>query len=483
MSERRPVDSFDQLEVAAEKIESLLSDGYGMSRRAVALLVLQEDDEILALVKARESGKSARIAEIVESAKKNFGEPLAYIISVRRQELAARIADSAVEGGEKDRIGLGERLSRLMISPATGIPILALILYFGVYMLVGKLGAGVLVDLVETHVFQGHVTPWLLELGERFVPWPLLRDLFTGEFGILTLGLRYAVAIILPIAAMFFLVFSVIEDSGYLPRLALLIDGLFKRLGLSGRAVIPMVIGLGCSTMATLVTRTLPTKRERLIATILLALAVPCSAQLGVVLSLLEGTAAGLVIWGGAVSAVFVAVGWLSSKLLPGEAPSFYMEIPPLRMPKVSNVLIKTFSRAKWYFFEIVPVFVYASAIMWAFQAAGLFKLAVRLVAYPVAWMGLPDESSVAFIFGFFRRDYGAAGLYDIKKAGHLTDGQLVIACVVLTLFIPCIAQFMINIKERGLKTALAISAFVLLIAFAAGLTLNLVFKFFGVML
>ena len=133
------------------------------------------------------------------------------------------------------------------------------------------------------------------EFFTNYIPWQAVRDLFVGEYGMVTLGLRYAVALILPIVTTFFIVFAIIEDTGYLPRLALLIDRLFKKIGLSGRAVIPMVLGLGCDTMATMVTRTLPTKRERLIATILLALAVPCSAQLGVIFGTLERQRGGAV--------------------------------------------------------------------------------------------------------------------------------------------------------------------------------------------
>ena len=141
-----------------------------------------------------------------------------------------------------------------------------------------------------------------------------------------TLGLRYAVAIILPVVGTFFLAFSILEDSGYLPRLAMLLDRLFKRIGLNGRAVIPLVLGLGCGTMATLVTRTLETKRERLIASILLALAIPCSAQLGVILGLLGGHPLALAVWALIIIAIFAGVGMTAARLMPGRKPSFYME-------------------------------------------------------------------------------------------------------------------------------------------------------------
>ena len=155
---------------------------------------------------------------------------------------------------------------------------------------------------------------------------------------------------------------------------------------------------------------------------------------------------------------VFLLIGFLSSKILPGDAPSFYMEIPPLRLPKFSNVIIKTYTRVKWYFIEIMPMFIFASFLIWLGQLLGVFALLTKVLEYPISWIGLPDKAAVSFLFGFFRRDYGAAGLYDIKKAGLFTGNQLVVACVTLTLFLPCVAQFLMNVKERGLKTGIAIS-------------------------
>ena len=336
-------------------------------------------------------------------------------------------------------------------------------------------------ELRELYIFVKYINPLVTEITIKIIPWEVLQTLFIGEYGVITLGVRYAVALILPLVTTFFIAFAIIEDSGYLPRLALLIDRLFKKIGLSGRAVIPMVLGLGCDTMATMVTRTLPSKRERLIATILLALAVPCSAQLGVMLSLLEGYPKALWVWVGVINLVFIFVGFISSKILPGEGPSFYMEVPPLRLPKVSNVFFKTWTRVKWYFEEILPVFILVSVFIWIGQLTGIFDFLIMLLTYPIRWIGLPDETAVAFLFGFFRRDYGAGGLYDIKKAGLFTGNQLVVACITLTLFLPCIAQFLMNIKERGWRVAVGISVFVLFFSFSVGYLVNFIFNTFGI--
>lgn len=471
----------DPLEMSIERIELALKNEYGLSKRSIAILLLQEDEEIISLVSAGEPDALAKIKEIIEHAKSHYSQRLSYIIAIRRQEEASRITKSVVEHLPAAKLPFRERLSRVMINPVTGLPILILILYYGLYKFVGEFGAGTVVDFIEADIFENNINPWITQIFSRFIPWQVLRGLFVGEYGVITLGVRYAVALILPIVTSFFIAFAIIEDTGYLPRLALLIDRLFKKIGLTGRAVIPMVLGLGCDTMATMVTRTLPTKRERLIATILLALAIPCSAQLGVILSLLEGNARGIWVWGGVVALVFLLIGYLSSLVLPGEAPSFYMEIPPLRMPKFSNVFIKTYTRVKWYFTEIFPMFILASVMIWLGQMTGLFNLLVKLLEYPVRWLGLPDKAAVAFLFGFFRRDYGVAGLYDIKKAGLFSGNQLVVACVTLTLFLPCVAQFLMNVKERGWKAGVIISVFILFFSFSVGFLVNFMLNFLGV--
>jgi ferrous iron transport protein B len=366
------------------------------------------------------------------------------------------------------------------LAPLTGIPILILVLGL-LYLLVGVLGAQVLVDWLEVDVFGQWINPWINQITREVIPWPIAQSLVAGEFGILTLGVRYAVAIILPIVGTFFLAFSVIEDSGYLPRLALLIDRLFKKIGLNGRAVIPMVLGFGCDTMATVVTRTLETTREKLISTMLLALAIPCSAQLGVIFAILAGRPAALAIWAGTVFAIFLLVGFLAARIMPGEQPYFYMELPPLRVPRLSNVVVKTYTRMEWYFREVLPLFILASILIWAGQVTGVFQAVIAVLEPLVRLLGLPEETAVAFLFGFFRRDYGAAGLYDIQ--GLMTGVQLTVAAVTLTLFVPCIAQFSVMLKERGWKTALAVVAFIFPFAFFSGWTLYALLSLLGVVL
>ncbi|UCE72634.1 MAG: ferrous iron transporter B [Nitrospiraceae bacterium] len=469
------------IEIALEKIETLLKYGYTISKRSLGLLLLKEDLEIKEMVREKEPDVIQHIEEIIEEIKAHYTNPVEYEIALKQRGEVARIVHKVVTLKE-DRVSLGEKISRLTMNPVTGLPILFLILYWGLYKFVGDFGAGTVVDFIEGTIFEERVNPFLIQFFTGLIPWQPIQDLFVGEYGVLTQGLRYAIALILPIVAFFFLVFSVIEDSGYLPRLAMLVDRTFKKIGLNGRAVIPMVLGFGCSTMATMVTRTLQTKRERVISTMLLALAIPCSAQLGVILALLEGKPLATLIWAGVVAAIFLLIGFLSARIMPGERPSFYMEVPPLRMPKFSNVLTKTYVRVKWYFKEIMPLFVIASFFIWLGQLTKLFDIFINILKKPVELIGLPVEAAQVFLFGFFRRDYGAAGLYDISKEGYLNDVQLVVACVALTLFLPCIAQFLMNVKERGWKIGIGISAFILILSFGIAYVVNLLLSSFGVL-
>jgi ferrous iron transport protein B len=462
-----------RLEADLMEIMALMAGSYTLSKKSLALLLLQRDDEVAGIVRETEGTGYAAIEEKVREKMFARRDSFHLELSLERRAVVKGLMDGVFHASAKRAPDLGERLSRWAVRPLTGIPLLVIALYFGLYKFVGQFGAGTLVDFLEGTIFEGYFNPWIISLVNRIIPWEILRELFVGEYGVITLGLRYAVGIILPIVTTFFLFFSILEDSGYFPRLALLVDRLFKKIGLTGRAVIPMVLGFGCDTMATMVTRTLETVRERIIATLLLALAIPCSAQLGVIIGLLSKFPGALAVWSICMLLIFLLVGLLASRVVPGESPMFYMELPPMRLPQLSNVLTKTYSRMQWYLMEILPLFILASILLWLGKITNFFQTLVSWMKPVMAVIGLPKETAIAFIFGFFRRDYGAAGLYDLQTKGLLDARQLTVAAVTLTLFIPCIAQFLIMQKERGTKVALAIGVFVSLLAFCSGYLLN----------
>jgi len=335
----------------------------------------------------------------------------------------------------------------------------------------------------------------------------LIYQLLLGEnAGLIRVGLTDSIAILLPIVSFFFFAFALMEDTGYLPRLAVMVDWLFKKIGLNGKALLPIVLGLGCGTMATLTTRILDTRRERVIATFLLALAIPCSAQLGVISGVLSD------IGGGGAFALFVLVivsqflfmGFLASKVLSGHESDFMLEIPPVRIPRLKNVLIKTVFRIKWFMKEAVPLFLIGTLALFILtrvgynektRPMGLLSFADRVGA-PITqhWLGLPESSrgtssdkadgeqlasarssstTQAFILGFLRRDYGAVAIRDNFKEGFYSPRQAMVALVVITLFVPCLANLLVIIKERGILTGAAIVGFILPYAFFVGGLLN----------
>jgi ferrous iron transport protein B len=254
-------------------------------------------------------------------------------------------------------------------------------------------------------------------------------------------------------------------------------------MGLNGKAILPMVLGLGCDTMATMTTRILDTEKDRTIVTLLLALGVPCSAQLGVILGMFAGLPLLYIsTWIGLIAFILVTVGYLASRVIPGEGSDFILEIPPLRIPQVSNVLIKTLARIEWYLKEAVPLFILGTLILFTLHKTHLLTL-LEWVLSPliVFFLGLPARVTEAFIIGFLRRDYGAAGLFVMAKAGVLTPHQILVSLVTITLFIPCIAQFFMMIKERGIRKTLWISAVIFPVAFGVGGALNFLMKVLGV--
>jgi ferrous iron transport protein B len=373
-----------------------------------------------------------------------------------------------------------ERMNRVTTHPFLGLFTLAVVLYT-VYMLVGVFAAGTLVDLLEERLFGGLVIPAL----ERTITMPWLEDFLIGEFGLVSMGLNYSISIVFPIVTVFFIVFGILEDTGYFPRLTVLTNNAFRLVGVSGKATLPVVLGFGCVTMATLASRILETRKERIIVVTLLALAVPCSAQLGIMLAFASAMSLGAVlVIAGAILAAYMIVGRVMSMIVPGAASDFILELPPLRAPKISNILLKTWARVKWFMREAFPFFILATLILFALDKTGGLQIVYAAVRPVVKdFLGLPVETSQAFIIGFFRRDYGAAGLYKLWESGLLEGNQVVVTLLVMSLFIPCLATLIVIIKELGLRWALLILFIVTAVSILSGGLLNFFLNVTGIQL
>ena len=454
-----------------------------VSARALAAMVLSGDETLTRWLRERvDAATLVRMEDVRESVRSELRGEVAPVVQLARRRCASRLAGDATRGapGPRSTRPAAERLERLSTHRFWGLPILAGVLYAS-YLFVGVFGAGTLVDLLEDGLFGRVLNPAVTALCEAWLPWAAARDLVVGPYGLITMGLTYALALVLPIVGTFFLAFGALEDSGYLPRLAVMVNRGFRKMGLNGKAVLPMVLGLGCDTMATLTTRILETRKERVIVTLLLALGVPCSAQLAVVLGLLGPLpAAALWLWAGIVAGVIVIVGRLAARVVPGRGSDFVLELPPLRLPRPGNILLKTLARVEWYLEEAVPLFLLGTLIL--FVADRLHVLgALQRLGEPVVTgaLGLPPETAGAFLIGFLRRDFGAAGLYRLAQEGRLDHVQVLVAAVTITLFLPCVANFFVIAKERGWRTALAVAGVITPLAVAVGATLNAVLRAF----
>ncbi|MGC1404811.1 MAG: ferrous iron transport protein B [Thermodesulfobacteriota bacterium] len=456
-----------------------------ISGRSLALMLLAGDETLRPWLEKRLGVPDLeRIEAICSQYRKLFPESLSYRINVERLEKIDQLLLQIQTGQAFSVQGLGRRLGEWSTHRVIGIIWMLLALYLS-YEFIGVLGADIAVGFMEKIVFGEYINPFLTTVVKAFIPFVLIQDLLVGPYGVFTMALTYALALILPIVGFFFLLFGFMEDSGYLPRLAVMSNRIFKIMGLNGKAVLPMILGLGCDTMATMTTRILETRKDKIIVTLLLALGVPCSAQLAVIFGMLSGFSPWIIIsWIVIICLVIILVGFLAGKLIPGESASFILELPPLRWPQMKNILIKTLSRLEWYLQEAVPLFILGTLILFVLDKSGaltsLEKFARPLVVY---WLGLPAESTSSFIIGFLRRDYGAAGFFVMAKKGLLTPNQVLVALVTITLFVPCIANFFVIIKERGWKTALVISGLVIFIALLMGGIVDWALKTFAITL
>jgi len=468
------------IEEYAGKISALLPEA-GISKRSISLMILSGDESLKDWLMTNLHTEDLKRAEdLRDEAQSKLKEPIAHTVGQSRIKLAEDISRKVQKSSIVQSGILSQRLSSWTMHPFWGVPFLLLVI-FGFYEFVGKFGAGVLVDFFQNVIFGHYLTPGIEKTIKALIPIPLIQDMLVGKYGIFTMALTYAIGIILPITTTFFLAFGFLEDSGYLPRLAVVSDKVFRLLGLNGKAILPMILGLGCGTMATMSTRILETKREKIIATFLIALVIPCSAQLGVVFGML-GTLSirAFLWWAGCMIIVLIFSGFLASKFVPGEKPDFFIELPPLRVPAIGNIVMKTLSRIEWYLKEAVPLFVIGTIFLFLLDKIKVLAL-LEAAASPVVvtFLGLPAKTAEAFLMGFLRRDYGAAGMFALARQGLMNENQVIISLVTLTLFVPCLASFFMMIKERGIKTAVLMMALIIPFALLVGGILNFILNFF----
>lgn len=370
-----------------------------------------------------------------------------------------------------------EKLADLSIRPLTGIPVALGVLAAAFYS-IRALGEGLISRTLEPLFYSAYM-PLVNRLSQALSSCGLCRELITGtnpevmkSFGVLTTGIYVPFVTVLPYIFSFYLVLAFLEDLGYLPRLAVLLDRSMHKMGLHGYGTIPIVLGMGCKVPAVLAARILETRRERVIAMSLTLLLAPCMPQSAMIFSLLAKFG---VRYAAAVFLTIAAVGIFSgvllNKIIKGEAPELFVEIPPYQLPNAKALMLKVWLRTRSFLVEAVPMIMLGILAINILDITGIMTAVSALIGPALTFLlGLPGETVPVMVLGFLRKDVSIAMLSPF----NMGPGQLAVACVFLVLYLPCLATFLVIARESGIKDALKIAAIGFAAALAAAGTLNL---------
>jgi len=375
-----------------------------------------------------------------------------------------------------------ERLADASIRPLTGIPVALGVVYIA-FKLIRFIGEG-LIGYVLEPIFEKLWAPLMMKLSSILGSGGFIHDILIGKifegkidfgqsFGILTTGLFVPFAAVFPYVLAFYLILSFFEDSGYLPRLGVLADKMMHQVGLHGLGIISMMLGLGCNVPGALATRVMETKRERFIAATLMAIAIPCMAQIAMIVGLVgKYGAKALMLVFGTLFLVWIVIGILMNRLLKGESPEIFVEIPPYRIPYFGALVKKLWMRVKGFLREAVPFVLLGVFIVNILYSLRIVHFLSKLTGPVIKnLLGLPSGAVAALLVGFLRKDVAVGMLVPLG----LSLKQLVIASVVLAMYFPCAATFMVLVKELGVRDMIKSTAIMIFSTIVVGGLLNFI--------
>lgn len=382
----------------------------------------------------------------------------------------------AVQKTEHRHPTVFEWISNLTIQRVSG-PILAVIILYISFMVIRLIGEG-LIGYVMDPIFDKLWLPVLEKLSVLINPGTFFHKILIGQlvngeidfglsFGLLSTGLYIPLAAVLPYIVSFYLVLSILEDVGYLPRLGVLVDNIMHRLGLHGLSIVPMLLGLGCNVPGALATRILETRKERFIAATLMAIAVPCMAQIAMISGLLgKYGVAGFFPLFGILFAVWLTLGFIMKKTVKGETPEIIVDMPPYRLPYWKGTAKKLWMRVRGFVAEAVPFVLIGVFVVDLLYSFGIIQFIGKFFSpIIVNVFGLPKEAIGALIIGFMRKDVAVGMLAPLG----LSLRQLIVASAILTIYFPCIATFIVLIRELGVKDMIKSALIMLITAFIVG--------------
>ena len=377
-----------------------------------------------------------------------------------------------------------EALEELSIRPISGLPIAAAIVWLA-FKIIRFIGEG-LINYAFDPIFSKLYAPLMMKLSALLGGGGFLHDIlvgklidseidFTQSFGLLSTGLYVPLAMVLPYVLAFYAILGVMEDFGYLPRLAVLMDNIMHRVGLHGQAIVPTILGLGCTVPGALASRILETRREKFITLTLLAIAVPCTAQTAMIVGLV-GQRGGryLMIVYGTLAVLWLGMGYILNKVVKGESPEILLEIPSYHLPPIGPLAKKLWMRMAGFLKDAVPFMLLGIILMNIFFTTGLVDVTAKMLSPVITrMMGLPKTVAVALMMGFLRKDVAVGMLAPLG----LTTKQLVVASTVLAIYFPCIAAFVVLLKELGIRDMAKSAGIMLALAIIVGSLMNLLWR------
>lgn len=367
-----------------------------------------------------------------------------------------------------------EKLQGWATTPATGLPIAFCVLILS-FFLIRWVGEGI-IDFFDP-LYENYYVPFLERIfgawKDNYLGFLLLGDGGETYFGVLTDGLKIALVDVMSYVLAFYALLGFLGELGYLPRLAVLLDGLLHKIGLHGYGALPIMLGFGCKVPAVMGIRVLETRRERIIALALILVLAPCISQTAMIISILSpyGLKYMLIVF----FALFVnglVAGTILNKLMKGETPELFMEIPSWQVPKIRPLLRKLWIRMKEYLCDALPLILIGIVFVDLMQLSGVTNWVARIARYPVEYLlGLPAETTPLLILGFLRKDVSIA----LLEPFHLAPQSIVVACVFMAMYLPCVATFFVMLRESGWKDTFRVVALTLGMAFVSAFILRLI--------
>ena len=459
-----------------DHIESLIKELEEFTENKREIIIDLIEGNSLYMYQARRKG---RIQKIISKYEK-FHE-LPTDLSKERHGQAAIISEKVTKLGEKKKIRWEEKISRLTIEPRTGVPILIGVLALIFYILF-KVGGKFEEILISG--FQSYVAP-IFSFFIDLIPIQFVRTVLNHG---LIIGIESGLAIAIPYITVFYIMMGILEDSGYLTRMAYLLDRVMHKLKLHGKSMIPLMLGFGCNVPAILSTRTLSSFRERFITIVMVCL-VPCAAVTAVIL----GATAKYVGWQFAMLiylidlVVILSVGYILGKLLPGEQSGLILEMPPFRLPSIKGIMKKTWIRLKDFVYIAFPLLIIGAALIGVLTEYNLMQYLIRpFEPVMTGLLGLPASAGITLIFGIFRKEMALEMLIVLGGTSNLlmflSPLQIFVFTLVTSLYVPCVATIAVIGREVGWKRAMYVVLATIVIAVLFGALVNWLFPLFGIL-